>query len=133
MSLKPFCNKCLKVQIKYLLVTSCRHVICTHCFPRNSTRCGVCNAPCKALHFSQLPEEMKVYFKPVIPSLKKLVKITQFQLQQRSLWTSRRRHVLVRRHRKKDKVKKIKESLLQFRQEYKAAVRANCQLKLHMK
>lgn len=133
MNLKVFCNKCLKTDTNGLLVTSCRHVLCSECYAKGNRKCAVCQLPCKAIRFDQLPEEMLVYFKPIVPMLKKHLKIARFQLQQRSLWTDRKKFVLERMHRKKQIANEKKDKLVELRQGYKFAVHQNTDLKLQLK
>lgn len=83
--------------------------------------------------FNKLPDEMSVYFKPILPVLKKYLKIARFQLQQRSLWTARRKFVLARVRRKKRVVAEKKQKLAKLRESYKKAVQQNVQLKRRLK
>lgn len=133
MNLKPFCNKCLKNNSNTLRVTSCRHVLCSDCYAKCNRKCGYCKVPCKVMPFNKLPDEMSVYFKPILPVLKKYLKIARFQLQQRTLWTARRKFVLARVRRKKRVVAEKKQKLAKLRESYKKAVQQNVQLKRRLK
>lgn len=133
MDLNPFCNRCLKTDPKALFVTSCRHVLCGDCYSKCHQKCGLCHTPCKVIAFDQLPEEMAVYFKPILPVLKKYQKIAHFQLQQRSLWTSLQKPVLERVHQKRSAVREKKARLLKTKQNYKRALEENAELKRQLK
>lgn len=133
MDLKPFCNKCLKTQVKALVVSSCRHVLCSECYAKTTPRCCYCKAECKVIPFEKLPDEMSVYFKPILPVLKKYLKIARFQLLQRSLWTAKRKFVLERVHLMKRNATDKKERLAQLRQNYKKALQRNAELKKRLK
>lgn len=127
MGFRPFCNKCAKTNPTELYVTSCRHVICATCHQR--PKCRVCKTVCKVIPFQQLPEEMAVYFQPLMPSLKKYLKIAKFQLQQRSLWTTKGKAILERLHDHKRTTAMKKQQILQLRQGYKEVLEHNAQLK----
>ena len=133
MDLKAFCNTCLKEDETALLVTSCRHVICSGCYAKFKGRCGLCKSPCKVIPFTQLPEEMRVYFKPVLPMLKKYLKIAKFQLEQRSIWTHKRKSSLKRMIRKRQSTDERKQRLMEMRNGYRGALEQNTGLKKQLK
>lgn len=80
-----------------------------------------------------LPEEMRSYFKPYIPALKKLLKIARFQMQQRSIWAKRRKHLLKRYLRKKKRIALKKIRLQELKRKAKQAIYENRELKRAIK
>lgn len=134
MDLKPFCNKCTSSVVEQLLVTSCRHIVCNECYSKAKQKCVVCRAPCKVLRINKdLPEEMRMYFKPFLPILKKYQKIIKFQLQQRSILTGKRQSVLERVRKMKGNVSMKKQKLLELKNRYKKEVERNTELKKRLK
>lgn len=134
MDLKPFCNKCTTRKLDHLLVTSCRHIVCNSCYSKCKQNCVVCRTPCKVLRINKdLPEEMRMYFKPFLPVLKKYQKIVKFQLQQKSILTGKRKSVLKRVRKMKRNVSQKKQKFLELRNRYKREVERNAQLKKHLK
>lgn len=133
MNLKAFCNKCLSTNLDKLSVTSCRHVLCLECHAKLGGKCGVCGLPCKTMQVGQLPEEMAIYFKPILPTLRKYLKIAQFQLQQRSLWTAKNKHLLDRLHVKRQKAREKRDKFQHIKEGYKRALQENEDLKKKLK
>lgn len=133
MSLKAFCNRCFITNRKTLLVTNCRHVVCSDCFAKCRRKCAYCRASCKALRIDELPEEMSAYFQPYMPQLKKVLKMAKFQLQQRSLWTEKQRYILERARRVKERIAKKKKNLAELKRATKKAVERNKELKSILK
>lgn len=133
MSLSAFCNRCFTTKRKALLVTNCRHVVCSDCFAKSRRKCAYCRASCKALRMDELPEEMSAYFSPYMPQLKKIMKIAKFQLQQRSLWTEKHIHILQRARRVKERIAQKKKKLAELKRATKKAVERNKELKSILK
>lgn len=134
MDLKPFCNKCTSRKLDQLLVTSCRHIVCHDCYAKSKKNCVVCRAPCKVLGINKdLPEEMRIYFKPFLPVLKKYQKIVKFQLQQKSILTGKRKSALKRARQMKQNVSEKKQKLIELKNRYKREVQRNAELKKRLK